>query len=170
VVRGDEEGLDGGPVIPADYDGSTRGIATVKANVDRSGEIGQLVAQISDRACCSYRCWRTITKPANAGLRGTFESAGGNPIQISNARSVIHVVDLRKFDWRSDRRSARNTPVLRSRSTHHGSDLFNYTRCLRRRYSWSALAGRRRVALDWSLYQHGEPPSVSVSVTAVSQA
>jgi predicted RND superfamily exporter protein len=39
-----EEGLDGGPVIPADYDGSSRGIATVKANVDRSGEIGQLVA------------------------------------------------------------------------------------------------------------------------------
>jgi len=34
-----EEGLDGGPVIPADYDGSSRGIATVKANVDRSGEI-----------------------------------------------------------------------------------------------------------------------------------
>jgi hypothetical protein len=39
-----EEGLDGGPVIPADYDGSSRAVAIVKSNVNRSGEIGQLVA------------------------------------------------------------------------------------------------------------------------------
>jgi uncharacterized protein len=39
-----EDGLDGGPVIPDDYDGSARSIAQVRANVARSGEVGQLVA------------------------------------------------------------------------------------------------------------------------------
>jgi len=39
-----EDGLDGGPVIPDDYDASPASIAQVKANVERSGEIGQVVA------------------------------------------------------------------------------------------------------------------------------
>ncbi|HEX5393037.1 MAG TPA: MMPL family transporter [Rhodocyclaceae bacterium] len=39
-----EEGLDGGPVIPDDYDGSPASIDQVRLNVERSGEIGQLVA------------------------------------------------------------------------------------------------------------------------------
>jgi len=39
-----EEGLDGGPVIPDAYDGSPASLAELRANVERSGEIGQLVA------------------------------------------------------------------------------------------------------------------------------
>ncbi|MCC4116700.1 MMPL family transporter [Aromatoleum toluclasticum] len=39
-----EEGLDGGPVIPDDYDGSPASLEQVRVNVERSGEIGQLVA------------------------------------------------------------------------------------------------------------------------------
>ncbi|SFV05577.1 efflux RND transporter permease subunit [Pseudoduganella namucuonensis] len=39
-----EEGLDGGTVIPDDYDGSPRSMEVLRANVERSGEIGQLVA------------------------------------------------------------------------------------------------------------------------------
>ena len=39
-----EDGLDGGPVVPDDYDGAAAGAARVRANVERSGEIGQLVA------------------------------------------------------------------------------------------------------------------------------
>ncbi len=39
-----EEGLDGGTVIPEDYDGSDDSLRQVQANVQRSGEIGQLVA------------------------------------------------------------------------------------------------------------------------------
>ncbi len=39
-----EEGLDGGTVIPDDYDGSDDSLRQVQANVQRSGEIGQLVA------------------------------------------------------------------------------------------------------------------------------
>ncbi|TXT37487.1 MAG: transporter [Comamonadaceae bacterium] len=39
-----EEGLDGGPVIPEDYSGTPVNIDQVRLNVERSGEIGQLVA------------------------------------------------------------------------------------------------------------------------------
>jgi hypothetical protein len=39
-----EDGLDGGPVIPDDYDGSAASLDRVRLNVERSGEIGQLVA------------------------------------------------------------------------------------------------------------------------------
>jgi len=39
-----EEGLDGGPVIPDTFDGSPPSLAELRANVERSGEIGQLVA------------------------------------------------------------------------------------------------------------------------------
>ncbi|WP_341643857.1 efflux RND transporter permease subunit [Thauera sp. SDU_THAU2] len=39
-----EEGLDGGPVIPDDYDGSSASLEQLRQNVERSGEIGQLVA------------------------------------------------------------------------------------------------------------------------------
>jgi predicted RND superfamily exporter protein len=39
-----EDGLDGGPVMPDDYDGSPATLEQVRANVNRSGEIGTLVA------------------------------------------------------------------------------------------------------------------------------
>jgi predicted RND superfamily exporter protein len=39
-----EDGLDGGPVVPDDYDGSAESLAQVRLNVERSGEVGQLVA------------------------------------------------------------------------------------------------------------------------------
>jgi len=39
-----EEGLDGGPVIPDNFDGSPKSLAALRENVERSGEIGRLVA------------------------------------------------------------------------------------------------------------------------------
>lgn len=39
-----EDGLDGGPVIPDDYNQSPESIEQVRINIERSGEIGQLVA------------------------------------------------------------------------------------------------------------------------------
>ncbi len=39
-----EQGLDGGPVIPDTYDGSSASLALVRLNIERSGEIGHLVA------------------------------------------------------------------------------------------------------------------------------
>ncbi|MDD2103658.1 efflux RND transporter permease subunit [Pseudomonas putida] len=39
-----EEGFDGGPVIPDNYDGSVSSLEQVRQNVEKSGEIGRLVA------------------------------------------------------------------------------------------------------------------------------
>ncbi|MBI4984640.1 MAG: MMPL family transporter [Rhodocyclales bacterium] len=39
-----EDGLDGGPVIPDEFDSSPQSMARLRANIERSGEIGQLVA------------------------------------------------------------------------------------------------------------------------------
>ena len=39
-----EDGLDGGPLMPDDYNGSQRSLAQLRANLERSGEIGQIVA------------------------------------------------------------------------------------------------------------------------------
>jgi uncharacterized protein len=39
-----EEGLEGGPVIPDGYDGSAQSLEQLRANIARSGEIGQIVA------------------------------------------------------------------------------------------------------------------------------
>jgi len=39
-----EEGLDGGPIIPDAYDGSSHAVDQLRGNVERSGEIGQIVA------------------------------------------------------------------------------------------------------------------------------
>ncbi len=39
-----EEGLEGGPVIPDGYNGSPESLQELRANVQRSGEIGQIVA------------------------------------------------------------------------------------------------------------------------------
>ncbi len=39
-----EEGLEGGPVIPDDYDGSAASLDQLRANVERSGQVGRLVA------------------------------------------------------------------------------------------------------------------------------
>jgi predicted RND superfamily exporter protein len=39
-----EEGFEGGPVIPGDYDGSERSIAEIKVNIARAGITGDLVA------------------------------------------------------------------------------------------------------------------------------
>jgi predicted RND superfamily exporter protein len=40
-----ERGFEGGTVIPDDYDGSTATLARVRLNIERSGEVGQLVAK-----------------------------------------------------------------------------------------------------------------------------
>ncbi|NVD69596.1 MMPL family transporter [Duganella sp. BJB1802] len=39
-----EDGLDGGPVIPDNFDGGQQSMAELRMNVERSGEIGRLVA------------------------------------------------------------------------------------------------------------------------------
>lgn len=39
-----EDGFEGGPVIPDGYDGSAQSLGRLRANIDRSGEVGRLVS------------------------------------------------------------------------------------------------------------------------------
>jgi uncharacterized protein len=48
-----EEGLEGGPVIPAQFDAGAASLQQLRANVARSGEIGQLVA-LDERSSVIY--------------------------------------------------------------------------------------------------------------------
>jgi predicted RND superfamily exporter protein len=48
-----EQGLEGGPVIPDGYDGSEQSLLKLRANISKSGQIGQLVA-FNDRSSIIY--------------------------------------------------------------------------------------------------------------------
>ena len=93
-----EEGLDGGPVIPEDYDASTGSLQQLAANIARSGEVGQIVAldgrssviyvpllartpdgQLLDYAALSHRL---------EALRGTYQ-AQGVTIHITGFAKII---------------------------------------------------------------------------------
>ncbi|EJM22904.1 putative RND superfamily exporter [Pseudomonas sp. GM21] len=80
-----EEGLDGGPVIPDDYDGSSSSLAALRRNVQLSNEIGQLVAfsQTSSIIYVPLLATTTDGKPLNyttlseqlESLRSEYQSA-----------------------------------------------------------------------------------------------
>jgi predicted RND superfamily exporter protein len=63
-----EEGLDGGPVIPDDYDGSVKSLEQVRLNVERSGELGQLVAQNYKSSIILLPLNETAVNHDNTGL------------------------------------------------------------------------------------------------------
>ena len=75
-----EEGFDGGPVIPDNYDGSAGSLDQVRQNVERSGEVGRLVALTSSPAscCCRFRTshrtmanrWTTTRSQASSNRSG----------------------------------------------------------------------------------------------------
>jgi len=58
-----ERGFEGGTVIPDDYDGSAAALARVRLNIERSGEVGQLVAR-------DYRSTALIVPLAERGQGG----------------------------------------------------------------------------------------------------
>jgi hypothetical protein len=80
-----EYGLDGGPVIPGNYDGSLDSLAQVRDNIEKSGEIGRLVANnfqssmilvpLSEAASESGIDYRELVKKLNA-LQEKYEPLG----------------------------------------------------------------------------------------------
>lgn len=92
-----EEGLDGGPVIPDEYDGSRSSLDQVRINVERSGEIGRLVAD-------NYRS-SIILVPLQDTIVATGEAIDYNALsqQIEQLRAkyetdgiTIHVTGFAK--------------------------------------------------------------------------
>jgi predicted RND superfamily exporter protein len=77
-----EDGLDGGPVIPDDYDGSPQSLAQVRLNVERSGEIGQLVAANYKSSIMLVPLQERSPKPANASIITGCPSASTTARQV----------------------------------------------------------------------------------------
>jgi len=92
-----EEGLDGGPVIPDGYDGSAVSLAQVRRNVERSGEIGQLVA-------ANYRSSIILVplqdRDAATGARIDYQATGQKLEELrqrfQSDRIAIHITGFAK--------------------------------------------------------------------------
>jgi len=93
-----EEGLEGGLVIPEGYDGSPRSLEQLRANIQRSGEIGQIVA-VDGKSSVIYV--PLLAKDARglpldyAGLSATLEQlrtkyqAAGVEIHITGFAKIV---------------------------------------------------------------------------------
>lgn len=98
-----EEGLEGGPVIPDDYDGSASSLHALAANIARSGEVGQLVA-IDDRSSVIFVPLQTHYsdgRPLDYGdmstaleeLRSRYEQQGVDIHIVGFAKLVGDLID-----------------------------------------------------------------------------
>lgn len=91
-----EDGLDGGPVIPDDYSGSAANLEALKRNVQRSNELGQLVAfdQTSSIIYVPLLASTADGKPLDyAVLSGQLESLRST---YQNAHIDIHITGFAK--------------------------------------------------------------------------
>ncbi len=143
-----EEGLEGGPVIPERYDGSPASLGQLKANIQRSGEVGQLVA-FDGRSSIVY-------------LPLLAKYADGRPIDYSDLSArleqvrqqyasdtvAIHITGFAKVvgDLMAGLRSIMVFFVLAVAIT--AAVLFWYTRCWR---STLLVAACSLVAVVWQL-------------------
>jgi hypothetical protein len=120
-----EDGLDGGPVIPDDFDGSPQSLEQVRINVERSGEIGQLVA-------ANYKSSIILVplqeKIAETGERIDYHRLSQRIEQLrakyESDKIAIHVTGFAKVGG-SDRRPEAGAGVFcrRHRDLHCGAVL-----------------------------------------------
>lgn len=144
-----EEGLDGGPVIPDAYDGSSGTINQLRANVERSGEIGQIVAPNFKSSMVVVPLLGIDTQTGEQidyaqlasqleGIRSTF----------SSDKIRIHIVGFAKLtgDLIDGVRQIMGFFVLAIGIA--GATLFWFTRCLR---STMLVLSCSLVAVVWQL-------------------
>ena len=129
-----ESGFDGGPVIPNDYIGSDEGVEQVRRNVDRSREIGKLVA-FDHRSSVIFVPLMSIDPTTDKPLDyGTFSQSLEkirNKYQAQNENIQIHIIGFAKVmgDLIEGVRQIMfffGIAILIS-----GAVLYWYTRCLR---------------------------------------
>jgi predicted RND superfamily exporter protein len=128
-----EEGFRGGPVMPDSYDGTTKGIEELKANVRRSGVLGTLVAKNlkssmllvplldtnpETRQRLDYRAFSRVLE----GMRTKYEA---------DPRIKIHVIGFAKL--MADLLEALSSLVLyfAAAAAVAATVIFAYTRCIR---------------------------------------
>lgn len=92
-----EEGLDGGPVIPGGYSGTPSDLRRLEANVDRSGEVGRLVALDSKSSVIYVPLLATYPDGSQidyARLSTTLEELRG---KYQNENIRIHITGFAKI-------------------------------------------------------------------------
>jgi predicted RND superfamily exporter protein len=95
-----EEGFEGGPVIPGDYDGSPRSIEEIKVNIARAGIIGNLVANDRKSAAVIVPLWDINPE---TGERLDYAELGVKLEQIrekftaGNPDRSIHIIGFAKL-------------------------------------------------------------------------
>jgi predicted RND superfamily exporter protein len=92
-----EEGMEGGPIIPNDYNGSSESLQQLGANVARSGEIGQIVALDATASIIYVPLLETLPDGSEldyADFSGHLEAVRS---QYQNDDVVIHITGFAKI-------------------------------------------------------------------------
>lgn len=93
-----EEGIDGGAVMPADYDGSAQSIQALRANIMRAGIIGNLVANDGKSSMIVAPLLDTNPQTGKALDYGDFSKQLEDKIRVLESPKVaIHIVGFSKL-------------------------------------------------------------------------
>lgn len=94
-----EDGFAGGPVVPADFKANSQGLNTVKANIEKSGIVGRLVAD--DYSCAMVKAVLMENNPETGekldsiALAEILENDVRKPFENNNV--TVHVIGFAKM-------------------------------------------------------------------------
>jgi uncharacterized protein len=92
-----EDGLEGGPVIPNGYDGSAASLKQVRANVDRSGEIGFSVASDERSSIISVPLLERLADGADIDYRALNQRIEALRDKYESKTIAIHITGFAKI-------------------------------------------------------------------------
>ena len=94
-----EDGFAGGPVIPADFRADTQGLAIVKANIEKAGIVGSIVAD--DYSCAMVKSSLMESDPQTGEKLNTIDFANKLEIEIRQEfekdNISIHIIGFAKM-------------------------------------------------------------------------
>ena len=94
-----EDGFAGGPVIPADFQPTTQGLAVVKANIEKAGIVGSIVAD--DYSCAMVKAALLDINPDTGEKLDTLEIAGQLEQEIRQEferdNITVHIIGFAKM-------------------------------------------------------------------------
>ena len=94
-----EDGFAGGPVIPADFQPTTAGLAIVKSNIEKAGIVGQIVSD--DYSCAMVRASLMDIDPTTGEKLNTIAFAGELEKQIreeyEKGSITVHIIGFAKM-------------------------------------------------------------------------
>jgi len=94
-----EDGFSGGPVVPADFKGDEQGLNTVKANIEKAGIVGRIVAD--DYSCAMVKALlmehnpKTGEKLDSIALANILENDVRKPFEKNNI--TVHIIGFTKM-------------------------------------------------------------------------